>query len=97
MNLSKREFLQVLGAASAAGLSLGRYADAESAFREALAQEPNDAFALHHLAGCRWQMPERRKEALQTIDTQKAQPVGAKLKPNMRISATNGELIASSP
>jgi tetratricopeptide (TPR) repeat protein len=47
---------------------LGRYADAESAFKEALAQEPNDAFALHHLAGCRWQMPERRRDALQTID-----------------------------
>jgi len=47
---------------------LGRFADAESAFKEALAQEPNDAFALHHLAGCQWQIPERRKEALQTID-----------------------------
>ena len=31
MNLSKREFLQVLGAASAAGLSLGRWADADAA------------------------------------------------------------------
>ncbi|MEX8493904.1 thiosulfohydrolase SoxB [Sphaerotilus sp.] len=31
MTLSRREFLQVLGAASAAGLSLGRYADAEAA------------------------------------------------------------------
>jgi len=31
MNLSKREFLQVLGAASAAGLSLGRYAHADAA------------------------------------------------------------------
>ncbi len=31
MNLSKREFLQVLGAASAAGLSLGRYAEADAA------------------------------------------------------------------
>lgn len=30
MNLSKREFLQVLGAASAAGLSLGRHADADA-------------------------------------------------------------------
>ena len=47
---------------------LGRFADAESAFKEALAQEPNDAFALHHLAACQWQMPERRREALQTID-----------------------------
>ncbi|HEY3901665.1 MAG TPA: tetratricopeptide repeat protein [Chthoniobacter sp.] len=47
---------------------LGRFADAENAFKEALAQDPNDAFALHHLAGCQWQIPNRRKEALQTID-----------------------------
>src|SRR6186713_3180174 len=47
---------------------LGRYADAESAFKEALAQEPNDAFALHQLAGCQWQIPGRQKEALQTIN-----------------------------
>jgi tetratricopeptide (TPR) repeat protein len=47
---------------------LGRFADAEDAFKEALAQEPNDAFALHHLAGCQWQMPARRKEALASID-----------------------------
>ena len=31
MNLSKREFLQVLGAASAAGMALGRYANADAA------------------------------------------------------------------
>ena len=31
MNLSKRDFLQVLGAASAAGLGLARYADADAA------------------------------------------------------------------
>jgi S-sulfosulfanyl-L-cysteine sulfohydrolase len=31
MNLSKRDFLQVLGAASASGLALGRYADADAA------------------------------------------------------------------
>ncbi len=30
MNLTKREFMQVLGAASAAGLALGRYADASA-------------------------------------------------------------------
>jgi Tfp pilus assembly protein PilF len=48
---------------------LGRYADAESAFKEALAQEPNDAFALHQLAGCQLQQPERRKIALATIDS----------------------------
>lgn len=47
---------------------LGRYADAESAFKEALAQEPNDAFALHQLAACQLQQPERRRLALTTID-----------------------------
>lgn len=47
---------------------LGRYADAADAFKEALAQEPNDAFALHQLAGCEFRLPELRKEALQTID-----------------------------
>jgi S-sulfosulfanyl-L-cysteine sulfohydrolase len=31
MNLSKREFVQILGAASAAGMGLGRWADAEAA------------------------------------------------------------------
>ena len=31
MNLSKREFMQVLGAASVAGMGLGRYADADAA------------------------------------------------------------------
>ncbi|MEY4711601.1 MAG: hypothetical protein RIS88_1051, partial [Pseudomonadota bacterium] len=31
MNLSKREFLQVLGAGSAAGLGLGRWAEADAA------------------------------------------------------------------
>jgi sulfur-oxidizing protein SoxB len=31
MNLSKREFLQVLGAASAAGMGLGSCADADAA------------------------------------------------------------------
>ena len=31
MNLSKREFMQVLGAASVAGMALGRYADADAA------------------------------------------------------------------
>jgi tetratricopeptide (TPR) repeat protein len=46
---------------------LGRFADAASAFKEALAQEPNDAFALHQLAGCQWRIAELRKEALQTI------------------------------
>lgn len=35
MSLSKREFLQVLGAASVAGMSLSRYADADAATAEA--------------------------------------------------------------
>ena len=48
---------------------LGRFADAATAFKEALAQEPNDAFALHQLAGCQWRIPDLRKEALQTIDS----------------------------
>src|SRR5271154_47779 len=47
---------------------LGRFADAATAFKEALAQEPNDAFALHQLAGCQWRIPNLRKEALETID-----------------------------
>lgn len=47
---------------------IGRYADAERAFREALAQEPNDAFALHHLAACQFHQDGRHREALQTID-----------------------------
>src|SRR4051794_36906412 len=47
---------------------LGRYPEAESAFKEALAHEPNDAFVLHQLAGCQWQIPGRQKDALQTIN-----------------------------
>ncbi len=35
MNLSKRDFLQVLGAASVAGMALGRHADADAATAEA--------------------------------------------------------------
>ena len=48
---------------------LGRYADAEGAFREALAQEPNDGFTLHHLAACQLHQPRREREALATIDS----------------------------
>jgi len=48
---------------------LGRYADAENCFREALAQEPNDAFALHQLAACQLQLPKRQRDALATIDS----------------------------
>jgi tetratricopeptide (TPR) repeat protein len=46
---------------------IGRYADAEKAFREALSQEPNDAFALHHLAACQFHQADRHRDALQTI------------------------------
>lgn len=47
---------------------LGRYEDAEAAFKEALAQEPNNGFVLHQLAGCQWHIPGRLKDALQTIN-----------------------------
>jgi tetratricopeptide (TPR) repeat protein len=47
---------------------IGRYADAETAFREALAQKPDDAFVLHHLAACQFHQPGRHREALATID-----------------------------
>jgi Tfp pilus assembly protein PilF len=46
---------------------LGRYADAEIALKEALAQEPNDAFALHQLAVCQFHQTDKRREALETI------------------------------
>src|SRR6478752_6142345 len=46
---------------------LGRYPEAESAFREALGQNPQDAFALHQLATCQFHQPERQREALDTI------------------------------
>jgi tetratricopeptide (TPR) repeat protein len=48
---------------------LGRYADAEQAFKEALSQEPNDAFALHQLAACQFHQRGRQREALPTIDS----------------------------
>ena len=48
---------------------IGRYEDAEKAFREGLAQEPNDAFALHHLASCQFHMAGRQRDALTTIDS----------------------------
>src|SRR5580698_7582620 len=48
---------------------LGRFADAERSFREALAQEPNDAFALHQLAACQFHQAGRQREALATVDS----------------------------
>ena len=58
---------------------LGRYADAESAFKEALSQEPNDAFVLHQLAGCQWQIPGRHKYALRPREKTEAAVVGGGL------------------
>lgn len=46
---------------------LGRHADAETAIRRALADNPTDAFALHHLAVCQFHQPAKRREALATI------------------------------
>jgi tetratricopeptide (TPR) repeat protein len=46
---------------------LGRFPEAERAFREALAANPRDAFALHQLAAALFHQPERQKEALQTV------------------------------
>jgi len=48
---------------------LGRYADAERAFKEALAHEPNDAFVLHQLAACQFHQAGLQREALATIDS----------------------------
>lgn len=47
--------------------TLGRYADAERLFLEALAENPNDAFVLHQLAICQLQIPTSRKQALDSI------------------------------
>jgi sulfur-oxidizing protein SoxB len=58
MNLSKREFMQVLGAASAAGMGLGRYADADAATAQQglydLAPFGNVSFL--HLTDCHAQL-----------------------------------------
>ena len=48
--------------------NLGRYPEAEEAFRQALANNPDDAFALHQLATCLFHQPNRQKEALQIVD-----------------------------
>src|SRR4249920_2657492 len=65
MNLSKREFLQVLGAASAAGLSLGRYADADAATaQQGLYDLPRFGnVSLLHMTDCHAQLrPIRFRE-----------------------------------
>jgi len=58
MNLSRREFLQVLGAASAAGLALGRYADADAATAQQglYAIEPFGNVSLLHMTDCHAQL-----------------------------------------
>jgi Tfp pilus assembly protein PilF len=45
-----------------------RYVDAADFFRQALAQNPRDAFAFNRLAVCQLQLPAERPEALQTIE-----------------------------
>jgi S-sulfosulfanyl-L-cysteine sulfohydrolase len=58
MNLSKREFLQVLGAASAAGLGLGRHAEADAAQAQAGLYElpPFGNVSLLHMTDCHAQL-----------------------------------------
>ena len=53
MNLSKRDFLQVLAAASVAGMGLARYADADAATAEAGPVRPAAAgAATGQVASC---------------------------------------------
>ena len=58
MSLSKREFLQVLGAASAAGMSLGRYADADAATAQQGLYDPATFgnVSLLHMTDCHAQL-----------------------------------------
>ena len=58
MNLSKREFLQVLGAASAAGMGLGRYANADAAIaQQGLYDLPKFGnVSLLHMTDCHAQL-----------------------------------------
>jgi S-sulfosulfanyl-L-cysteine sulfohydrolase len=58
MNLSKREFLQVLGAASAAGLGLGRWAeaDAQTAQQALYDVKPFGNVSLLHMTDCHAQL-----------------------------------------
>jgi sulfur-oxidizing protein SoxB len=65
MSLSKREFLQVLGAASVAGMGLGRYADADAASAESgLYDVPRFGnVSLLHMTDCHAQLlPVRFRE-----------------------------------
>ena len=58
MSLSKREFLQVLGAASVAGMGLGRWADADAATAQgALYDIPKFGnVSLLHMTDCHAQL-----------------------------------------
>ena len=58
MNLSKREFLQVLGAASAAGLNLGRFANADAATAQQGLYDiaPFGNVSLLHMTDCHAQL-----------------------------------------
>ncbi|MFI4927071.1 MAG: thiosulfohydrolase SoxB [Burkholderiales bacterium] len=58
MNLSKREFLQVLGAASVAGMGLGRWADADAATAgDALYEVPRFGnVSVLHMTDCHAQL-----------------------------------------
>jgi S-sulfosulfanyl-L-cysteine sulfohydrolase len=58
MNLSKRDFLQVLGAASAAGLALGKYenADAQTAERGLYDIAPFGNVSFLHMTDCHAQL-----------------------------------------
>jgi sulfur-oxidizing protein SoxB len=58
MNLSKRDFLQVMASASAAGMALGRYADADAATAEQGLYEvaPFGNVSLLHMTDCHAQL-----------------------------------------
>jgi len=58
MNLSKREFLQVLGAASAAGLNLAMFADADAATAQRGLYDiaPFGNVSLLHMTDCHAQL-----------------------------------------
>ena len=58
MSLSKREFLQVLGAASVAGMGLGRYADADAATAQRGLYDlaPFGNVSLLHMTDCHAQL-----------------------------------------
>ena len=58
MGLSKRDFLQVLGAASVAGLALGRFADADAATAQAGLYDlpPFGNVGLLHITDCHAQL-----------------------------------------